>query len=154
MMLTTWSTSSTTTGSNTRSKEVYIHRSLPCDIINARASHHGINFPFLGADPTACATEPESTDGHGAEQADGSRYNPDTMSSSGVKKRSKAWGEFRVTEDADGKPVKAECIHCHTVVRCETTKGTSVLHNHLKSENCKRKRAAIEQTPNPRYYLA
>ncbi|XP_062226791.1 putative disease resistance protein RGA4 [Phragmites australis] len=100
-------------------------------------------------DPTACATEPESTDGHGAEQADGSRYNPDTMSSSGVKKRSKAWGEFRVTEDADGKPVKAECIHCHTVVRCETSKGTSVLHNHLKSDSCKRKRAAIEQTPNP-----
>ncbi|XP_062226778.1 putative disease resistance protein RGA4 [Phragmites australis] len=100
-------------------------------------------------DPTACATEPESTDGHGAEQADGSRYNPDTMSSSGGKKRSKAWGEFRITEEVDGKPAKAECIHCHTVVRCETSKGTSVLHNHLKSDSCKRKRAAIEQTPNP-----
>nr|TKW06645.1 hypothetical protein SEVIR_7G253500v2 [Setaria viridis] len=65
------------------------------------------------------------------------------------KKRSKAWKEFSITEeDAEGKPLKAECIYCHSVVRCETTKGTSVFHNHLKSENCKRKRAAIEQTPN------
>ncbi|XP_025824650.1 uncharacterized protein LOC112900119 isoform X2 [Panicum hallii] len=86
----------------------------------------------------------------GAQLVDGSRDNSGIPNRNDRKKRSKAWEEFSITEeDADGKPVKAECIHCHTVVRCETTKGTSVLHNHLKSENCKRKRAAIEQAPIP-----
>jgi len=86
----------------------------------------------------------------GAQLVDGSRDNSGIPNRNDRKKRSKAWEEFSITEeDADGKPVRAECIHCRTQVRCETTKGTSVLHNHLKSENCKRKRASIEQTPNP-----
>ncbi|KAG2581309.1 hypothetical protein PVAP13_6KG040500 [Panicum virgatum] len=86
----------------------------------------------------------------GAQLVDGTRDNSGIPNRNDRKKRSKAWEEFSITEeDADGKPVRAECIHCGTQVRCETTKGTSVLHNHLKSENCKRKRASIEQTPNP-----
>ncbi|KAG2574841.1 hypothetical protein PVAP13_7KG351800 [Panicum virgatum] len=86
----------------------------------------------------------------GAQLVDGSRDNSGVPNRNDRKKRSKAWEEFSITEeDAEGKPLKAECIYCHTVVRCETTKGTSVLHNHLKSVNCKRKRAAIEQTPIP-----
>ncbi|RCV35468.1 hypothetical protein SETIT_7G242000v2 [Setaria italica] len=103
-------------------------------------------------DTIAWDNQPQSTDANGGAQlVDGSRDN------SGIpnrKKRSKAWKEFSITEeDVEGKPLKAECIYCHSVVRCETTKGTSVLHNHLKSENCKWKRAAIEQTPNAsRYY--
>ncbi|KAL6843814.1 hypothetical protein ACP4OV_026385 [Aristida adscensionis] len=92
----------------------------------------------------------EDTDADGAEQGDASRpNNAGVPRSSERKKRSKAWDEFRITETIDGKPAKAECVHCQTVVRCESTKGTSVLHNHLKSESCKRKRVAIEQTPNP-----
>ena len=86
----------------------------------------------------------------GTQLVDGSRDNSGIRNRNDRKKRSKAWEEFSIAEkDADGKPVRAECIHCRTQVRCETTKGTSVLHNHLKSENCKRKRASIEQTPNP-----
>lgn len=110
-------------------------------------------FPFLFIAGTiiAWADQLQGTVVNGEAQfVDGSRDN------SGIpnrKKRSKAWKEFSITEeDADGKPTKAECIYCHTVVRCESAKGTSVLHNHLKSENCKRKRAAIEQTPNPSRY--
>ncbi|KAF8747223.1 hypothetical protein HU200_013276 [Digitaria exilis] len=30
-------------------------------------------------------------------------------------------------------------------LKCETSKGTSVLHNHLKDDSCKRTRSAIEQ---------
>ncbi|KAL6843802.1 hypothetical protein ACP4OV_026373 [Aristida adscensionis] len=99
----------------------------------------------------APAIETEDTDADGAEQGDASRpNNAGVPSSSERKKRSKAWDDFLVTEETvDGKPAKAKCVHCHTVVKCETTKGTSVLHNHLKSESCKRKRAAIEQTSNP-----
>ncbi|KAK8449681.1 hypothetical protein SEVIR_7G253850v4 [Setaria viridis] len=96
------------------------------------------------------AIEQEGMGGDGEQQVDAARDSVAMLpSSSDRKKRSKAWEEFRVKESADGKPVKAECIHCGTLVRCETTKGTSVLHNHLKSESCKRKRAAIEQTPDP-----
>ncbi|CAN6342834.1 unnamed protein product [Urochloa humidicola] len=79
------------------------------------------------------------------EQVDGSRDNAGISSSKDRRKRSKAWKEFRITEVVDGKPVKAECIHCGTLVGCEPCKGTSVLHNHLKSDSCKRKRAANEQ---------
>ncbi|CAL5029954.1 unnamed protein product [Urochloa decumbens] len=98
----------------------------------------------------ASAIEPEGMDGDGAEQVDASRDNAGMLSSSSKKKRSKAWEEFRVTEE-DGKPVKAECIHCHVVLKCETSSGTSVLHNHLKSGSCKlaRERAARGQAPNP-----
>ncbi|CAL5025376.1 unnamed protein product [Urochloa decumbens] len=98
----------------------------------------------------ASAIEPEGMDGDEAEQVDASRDNAGMLSSSSKKKRSKAWDEFRVTEE-DGKPVKAECIHCHVVLKCETSSGTSVLHNHLKSGSCKlaRQRAARGQTPNP-----
>ncbi|KAF8649669.1 hypothetical protein HU200_064209 [Digitaria exilis] len=86
----------------------------------------------------------------GAQLVDGPRDNSGVPNRNGRKKRSKAWEEFSITEeDTDGKPVRAKCIHCGTHVRCETSKGTSVLHNHLKSDSCKRKRAAIEQTPNP-----
>ncbi|WVZ87181.1 hypothetical protein U9M48_033867 [Paspalum notatum var. saurae] len=95
----------------------------------------------------AWANQSQDTDAiDGAQLVDGTRDN------SGIpdrKKRSKAWEEFRVTEKhADGKPKKAECIHCHTAVRCESSNGTSVLRNHLKSDSCKRKRAANGQTTN------
>ena len=102
------------------------------------------------------ANQPQGTYVNGGEQlVDGPRDNSGMPSRNERKKRSKAWEEFSIIEeDADGKPVKAECIHCRTQVRCETTKGTSVLHNHLKSDSCKRKRAPIEQTPNPsRYFM-
>ncbi|PUZ48966.1 hypothetical protein GQ55_7G287600 [Panicum hallii var. hallii] len=99
----------------------------------------------------ALDNQSQGTDATGGSQlVDGSRDNPGVPNRNDRKKRSKAWEEFSITEeDADGKPLKAECTYCHKVVRCETTKGTSVLHNHLKSENCKRKRAAIEQAPIP-----
>ncbi|KAF8649666.1 hypothetical protein HU200_064206 [Digitaria exilis] len=98
-----------------------------------------------------CDDQPQGTDVNGGAQlVDGSRDNSGILNKNDRKKRSKAWEEFNITEeDATGKPVKAECIHCGTQVKCETSKGTSVLHNHLKSDSCKRKRAAIEQTPNP-----
>jgi len=65
-------------------------------------------------------------------------------------RRSKAWDDFTITEeDAEGKPLRAECVHCHTSLKCETSQGTSVLHNHLKSAYCKKKRAANEQSPHP-----
>jgi len=97
-----------------------------------------------------CIISPKARIHGGAQLVDGSMDNSGITSRNDRKKRSKAWEEFTITEeDADGKPLKAECIYCHTVVKCETTKGTSVLHHHLKSENCKRKRAAIEQTPIP-----
>ncbi|XP_066349431.1 putative disease resistance protein RGA4 isoform X2 [Miscanthus floridulus] len=97
------------------------------------------------------ANQAQGTDVNGGAQlVDGSRDNSGIPNRNDRKKRSKAWEEFSIIEeDADGKPVKAECIHCRAQVRCETTKGTSVLHNHLKSDSCKRKRAAMEQTPNP-----
>ena len=100
------------------------------------------------------ANQPQGTYVNGGEQlVDGPRDNSGMPSRNERKKRSKAWEEFSIIEeDADGKPVKAECIHCRTQVRCETTKGTSVLHNHLKSDSCKRKRAAMEQTPIPSRY--
>ncbi|KAJ1272839.1 hypothetical protein BS78_06G233000 [Paspalum vaginatum] len=96
----------------------------------------------------AWANQSQDTDAtDGAHLADGTRDN------SGIpnrkKQRSEAWENFRITEKgADRKPKKAECIYCHTVVKCESSNGTSVLRNHLKSDSCKRKRAAIGQTPN------
>jgi hypothetical protein len=103
-----------------------------------------VRFPF-GAGMFASANEQEGTDrdGDGAEQVDGSRANPDIPSSSSTgKRRSKAWAHFE--EIVHGR---AKCKHCGTQLQCETTKGTSVLHNHLKSNNCRTKRAAVEQTP-------
>ncbi|RCV35452.1 hypothetical protein SETIT_7G241000v2 [Setaria italica] len=59
-------------------------------------------------------------------------------------------GDFTITEEgADGKPLKPQCNYSGKVLGCETSKGTSVLHNHLKSGNCKRSRAANEQRPHP-----
>ncbi|TVU14834.1 hypothetical protein EJB05_38330 [Eragrostis curvula] len=99
----------------------------------------------------ACTAVPESTNGDGGEQVDESRANANAgmPSSSDLKLRSEAWKDFRITDVLDGKPLKAECIHCGTTVRCETSKGTSVLRNHIKSASCKRRRAATEQTVNP-----
>ncbi|XP_062226774.1 uncharacterized protein LOC133925006 isoform X2 [Phragmites australis] len=119
-------------------------------------------------DPTACATEPESTDGLQQQQVervtlaraiepegtvgDGSRDNAGTSSRSDRKKRSKAWKDFIVvTEDADGKPKTAQCIHCDAKLGCDPRNGTSVLRNHSKSDSCKRKRAASEQPSNPSF---
>ena len=103
-----------------------------------------VTLPF-GAGMFASADEQEGTDGggDGAEQVDGSRANPDIPSSSSTgKRRSKAWAHFE--EIAHGR---AKCKYCGTELQCETTKGTSVLHNHLKSNNCRTKRASIEQMP-------
>ncbi|EAZ32034.1 putative disease resistance protein At3g14460 isoform X1 [Oryza sativa Japonica Group] len=92
---------------------------------------------------TGSLDEPE------AEQAERPSINAAIAISSGSKKRSKAWGHFDITEEENGKPVKARCIHCHTVVKCGSEKGTSVLHNHLKSGSCNKKREATDQQPNP-----
>ncbi|XP_052153153.1 putative disease resistance RPP13-like protein 1 [Oryza glaberrima] len=91
----------------------------------------------------------ESLDEHEAEQAERPSSNAAIANSSGAKKRSKAWGHFDITEEENGKPVKARCIHCHTVVKCGSDKGTSVLHNHLKSDSCNKKREITDQQPNP-----
>ncbi|EAZ30090.1 hypothetical protein OsJ_14152 [Oryza sativa Japonica Group] len=91
-------------------------------------------------------------DEHGVEQAARPSCNAGIASSSGGKKRSKAWEDFDITEKENGKAVKARCIHCHTVVKCGSDKGTSVLHNHLKSDNCKKKREAIGPPPDPSRY--
>ncbi|XP_052153150.1 putative disease resistance protein At3g14460 isoform X1 [Oryza glaberrima] len=91
----------------------------------------------------------ETLDEHGALQPERPSSNAAIASGSGGNKRSKAWGHFDITEEENGKPLKARCIHCHTVVRCTSDKGTSVLHNHLKSDSCKKKRQATDQQPNP-----
>uniref|UniRef100_A0A0E0KVF3 BED-type domain-containing protein n=1 Tax=Oryza punctata TaxID=4537 RepID=A0A0E0KVF3_ORYPU len=89
---------------------------------------------------------PVSADEHGVEQTDRPNSNDGTASGSRGKKRSKAWAHFK---EENGKPGKARCIHCHTVVKCGSDKGTSVLHNHLKSGSCNKKRQASDQQPNP-----
>ncbi|KAM0914604.1 hypothetical protein ACQ4PT_011396 [Festuca glaucescens] len=73
----------------------------------------------------------------------------DIPSSSGGKKQSKAWDDFDITEKDTEKLVKAKCKHCQQVVECRTDKWTSVLHNHAKSEGCKKKLGATDQPPNP-----
>uniref|UniRef100_A0A0E0H655 BED-type domain-containing protein n=1 Tax=Oryza nivara TaxID=4536 RepID=A0A0E0H655_ORYNI len=89
---------------------------------------------------------PTSADEQGAEQADRPNSNDGIASGSRGKKRSEAWAHFK---EENGKPGKARCIHCHTVVKCSSDKGTSVLHNHLKSSSCNKKRQASDQQPNP-----
>uniref|UniRef100_A0A0E0KVF2 BED-type domain-containing protein n=1 Tax=Oryza punctata TaxID=4537 RepID=A0A0E0KVF2_ORYPU len=89
---------------------------------------------------------PVSADEHGVEQTDRPNSNDGNASGSRGKKRSKAWAHFK---EENGKPGKARCIHCHTVVKCGSDKGTSVLHNHLKSGSCNKKRQASDQQPNP-----
>uniref|UniRef100_A0ACD5V3J8 Uncharacterized protein n=1 Tax=Avena sativa TaxID=4498 RepID=A0ACD5V3J8_AVESA len=81
-----------------------------------------------------------------AEQVD------DPSSSRGVKKRkkkwSKAWENFNVIEeDEDGKPLKAECKHCLTPIKCAAKDGTSGMLNHNKV--CQKKSGANDQPPNP-----
>uniref|UniRef100_I1PQ10 BED-type domain-containing protein n=1 Tax=Oryza glaberrima TaxID=4538 RepID=I1PQ10_ORYGL len=94
----------------------------------------------------------DGLDGHGAEEAERTRSDAGIASTSRGKKRSKAWGHFDITEEDNGKPVKARCIHCHTVVKCGSDKGTSVLHNHLKSDHCNKKRGASDQQLDPSRY--
>jgi hypothetical protein len=77
----------------------------------------------------------------------------DIPSSSGGKKQSKAWDDFDIIEEDTGKPVKAKCKHCQQVVECRTNKWTSVLHNHVMSEGCKKKLGATDQPPNPSRYI-
>uniref|UniRef100_A0A0D9W9Q0 BED-type domain-containing protein n=1 Tax=Leersia perrieri TaxID=77586 RepID=A0A0D9W9Q0_9ORYZ len=62
--------------------------------------------------------------------------------------RSEVWRHFTVVERENGKTVKARCIDCNTVVKCGSSNGTSVLHNHRDSGKCKRKRGASDQPPN------
>ncbi|TVU14782.1 hypothetical protein EJB05_38275, partial [Eragrostis curvula] len=105
-------------------------------------------------DAQPCAVETaELTGGDEAEQVDPSSTNAGMLSSSDNRLRSKVWEKFSVVV-VDGKPVKAVCKNCSKQIQCETTNGTSVLHNHLKSASCKRKRSATEQTacPASRYY--
>ncbi|KAL6843805.1 hypothetical protein ACP4OV_026376 [Aristida adscensionis] len=95
-----------------------------------------------GGDTFTRANEPEG--------ADESRDNADILGSSSMgSRRSMYWKEFRVTElSGKGKPTKARCIHCDTLVKCSSGKGTSVLKNHLASEACKSTRKASDQQPN------
>ncbi|KAM0914598.1 hypothetical protein ACQ4PT_011394 [Festuca glaucescens] len=93
----------------------------------------------ISVDPSECADLAQRSRGGDA----------DIPSSSGGKKQSKAWDDFDIIEEDTGKPVKAKCKHCQQVVECRTDKWTSVLHNHVMSEGCKKKLGATDQPPNP-----
>nr|UBY07311.1 NBS-LRR disease resistance protein [Dasypyrum villosum] len=62
------------------------------------------------------------------------------LGTSGGKKWSKAWGDFDITDENNGKPVKAKFKHCQKAVKCGSDRGTSILNNHVKSEGCKNPR--------------
>uniref|UniRef100_A0A0E0R617 BED-type domain-containing protein n=6 Tax=Oryza TaxID=4527 RepID=A0A0E0R617_ORYRU len=80
------------------------------------------------------------------------KFATDISSSSGGpggKRWSEVWKNFDITEHGNGKAVKkVKCIHCNTVLKCGASKGTSVLHKHLRSISCKNKRGASYQQPN------
>nr|CAH66951.1 B0809H07.6 [Oryza sativa] len=101
----------------------------------------------------ACQGAPGSVDGHGggAEQTErplGNAGEGEASGSAGTR-RSGVWQHFEIVEEKNGKPAKAKCIDCHTVVKCGSDNGTSVLHNHRNSGKCKRKRGgATDQPPN------
>ncbi|XP_052153149.1 uncharacterized protein LOC127771307 isoform X2 [Oryza glaberrima] len=101
----------------------------------------------------ACQGAPESVDGHGggAEQTERAWVNAgegELASGSAGTRRSGVWQYFEIVEEKNGKPAKAKCVDCHTVVKCGSDNGTSVLHNHRNSGKCKRKRGATGQPPN------
>jgi hypothetical protein len=99
----------------------------------------------------APAIEPEGMIGH--EDRDGAEQ-VNTSSNRVRKNRSKEWDYFHKLPPppADGEPRKAECIDCRK--QLTLGHGTSVLRKHRNS--CRKKRSAIEETPNrprPRCYL-
>uniref|UniRef100_A0A453Q6D1 BED-type domain-containing protein n=4 Tax=Triticinae TaxID=1648030 RepID=A0A453Q6D1_AEGTS len=86
-------------------------------------------------------------DGHGMQQVDRSSESEtiDVQGSGNSRLRFEGWIHFEITEfEQNGGPVKAMCKHCQTVLKCKTNKGTSVLHNHLKSKGCAKKRGASD----------
>jgi hypothetical protein len=97
---------------------------------------------------------PERANKHAPVQAEAVRpkFATDISSSSGGpggKRWSEVWKNFDITEHGNGKAVKkVKCIHCNTVLKCGASKGTSVLHKHLRSISCKNKRGASYQQPN------
>ncbi|XP_052154048.1 uncharacterized protein LOC127772100 isoform X2 [Oryza glaberrima] len=95
---------------------------------------------------------PESADGHGggAEQTERPWGNAGEGEASGCAgtRRSGVWQHFEIVEEKNGKPAKAKCVDCGTVVKCGSDNGTSVLHNHRNSGKCKRKRGATDQPSN------
>uniref|UniRef100_A0A8R7VCK2 BED-type domain-containing protein n=1 Tax=Triticum urartu TaxID=4572 RepID=A0A8R7VCK2_TRIUA len=79
------------------------------------------------------------------QQVDRSSENVDVQSSANSRLRFEGWIHFEITEfEQNGGPAKAICKHCQTVLKCKTNKGTSVLHNHLKSKGCTKKRGASD----------
>jgi hypothetical protein len=99
--------------------------------------------------------EPEGMVGDGdrdeTEPIGASSSNSGIPNNSGRKNRSKARDYFHFIPAVDGEPAKAKCVDCGTQVLWGH--GTSVLHKHRNSASCKKKRVAIEDTPNrPRYY--
>ncbi|KAM3389873.1 hypothetical protein ACQJBY_011802 [Aegilops geniculata] len=86
---------------------------------------------------------------HEAERVDERSRGGDAniLGTSGGKKWSKAWCDFDITEENNGKPVKAKFKHCQKAVKCGSDRGTSILNNHVKSEGCKNSRAT-DQPPN------
>ncbi|SPT20021.1 unnamed protein product [Triticum aestivum] len=69
-------------------------------------------------------------------------------SSSGGNNWSKSRGDYDITEENDGKPVKAKFKHCQKTVKCGSDRGKSILNNHVKTEGCMNPRAT-DQPPNP-----
>uniref|UniRef100_A0A0D9W9P6 BED-type domain-containing protein n=1 Tax=Leersia perrieri TaxID=77586 RepID=A0A0D9W9P6_9ORYZ len=88
---------------------------------------------------------PESLDEDAAEQIERS-----TRGHIGEerRKRSKVWNHFNIEEEENGKATLSRCIDCHTVVKCGSKNGTSVLHNHRKSKNCTNNRRQSNQPLN------
>ncbi|XP_073365127.1 disease resistance protein RGA2 [Aegilops tauschii subsp. strangulata] len=86
---------------------------------------------------------------HEAERVDERSRGGDAniLGTSGGKKWSKAWCDFDITEENNGKPVKAKFKHCQNAVKCGSDRGTSILNNHVKSEGCKNPRGT-DQPPN------
>ncbi|KAF0892528.1 hypothetical protein E2562_016829 [Oryza meyeriana var. granulata] len=91
--------------------------------------------------------EPEDTVGDGTEHnEDDPMEMVNTDVPTGSKKRSKAWEHFTRLEHINGEAPKARCKYCEKELRCPSTNGTSVLHNHIRI--CKRYREASDQPPN------
>ncbi|KAF7011136.1 hypothetical protein CFC21_025474 [Triticum aestivum] len=91
---------------------------------------------------------------HEAERVDERSRGGDAniLGTSGGKKWSKAWCDFDITEENNGKPVKAKFKHCQKAVKCGSDRGTSIWNNHVKSQGCKNSRAT-DQPPNSSWYI-
>uniref|UniRef100_K3Z292 BED-type domain-containing protein n=1 Tax=Setaria italica TaxID=4555 RepID=K3Z292_SETIT len=95
----------------------------------------------------ACANESERTDGHEAEQVEGSRDNPHIQTSKRRTNRCKEWDHFTEIM-VNGKTQGAKCKYCGKEVKCGGTTGTNGLNKHIRSKKCLSKRPAAEEPTN------